>query len=583
MENGVCLWDLPTGRELAFLPIGQTQSLMFDGTGALWTYGHEGLLCWPTRAAAGGEPALDVGPPQAFYPSPTFNVQMGVSRDGRVAAMALASSDVVVFHRDRPQRPVRIHHRLSDVRDLAVSPDGRYVAAVRFHAPGAKVWDTATGEEVRTPALTEDCWGVGFSEDGKWLVMGSHWYEVGTWREGPGVAGWTIGGGCISPDAETLARYASADGEHTIALIDRASGRRLARLGSPGQSRVYAMTFTPDGTRLIGADQDNLITHVWDLRKLREELKQLGLDWDAPAYPPPEPEPAGAAVPQVRVHLGSLEDDAALGDRPTPEHLRRLVGLNSLVLAFQPFNFKAYRQRGRAYARLDDYRRAIADYSAALLLTPDAAERADLLARRAGNYIWLGEEGRGRADLGEADRLDAARGATARHSLARSLLRRSMRPGRRGGAAGLRDLRLAVRLDPEMGVAHNNLAWLLLAGPPELRAPAEALRHAYRAAELADRPRVYDNTLGVALYRNGEYARAIPALERSLAAGGGETDAYDLYFLAMCHAKLGDKALAKECFERAVRWVESKTGLRAEYAEELRQFRAEAEVALRRP
>src|SRR5262249_33674405 len=152
------------------------------------------------------------------------------------------------------------------------------------------------------------------------------------------------------------ARYGSTSAsEWGITLFDRRSGRRLAHLGIPGQGRVGNMTFNPDGTQLIGADGDNLGIHVWDLPKLRAELKDLGLDWDAPAYPPgPAAEQPSPAVPEVRVHLGDLEDDAALGPQPTPEHLRQVVGLNSVVLAFQPLNFKAYRQRGRAHGRLGE-------------------------------------------------------------------------------------------------------------------------------------------------------------------------------------------------------------------------------------
>jgi uncharacterized protein HemY len=89
------------------------------------------------------------------------------------------------------------------------------------------------------------------------------------------------------------------------------------------------------------------------------------------------------------------------------------------------------------------------------------------------------------------------------------------------------------------------------------------------------------NTLGVVYYRLGQYSEAVETLQSSLLHTGGRTDAFDLFFLAMCHARLDDAAKARDCYDRAVKWVqELQGGLSPEWAEELTKFRAEAEAVL---
>lgn len=147
----------------------------------------------------------------------------------------------------------------------------------------------------------------------------------------------------------------------------------------------------------------------------------------------------------------------------------------------------------------------------------------------------------------------------------------------------LRALRQAVDTEPTHARARNELAWFLCVGPKELRNPKEALAAARAAIELDKQP-TYFNTLGVALYRNGEFKEAIPVLDKSLTMSRGSSDAFDLYFLAMCHHRLGDAGKAADCFERAQRWVKERQGkLSQDWLVELKDFEAEAKKLLAQP
>jgi len=85
----------------------------------------------------------------------------------------------------------------------------------------------------------------------------------------------------------------------------------------------------------------------------------------------------------------------------------------------------------------------------------------------------------------------------------------------------------------------------------------------------------------VAQYRSGQCREALETFQRSLALGNGRWDAFDLFFLAMCHQKLGAPQQAKECFHRAVDWVAAQKNLPQQHAEELRIFQGEAQAELK--
>jgi len=261
----------------------------------------------------------------------------------------------------------------------------------------------------------------------------------------------------------------------------------------------------------------------------------MNLDWDLPAYPPAMADNGNPV--RIKVDMGTP---------PTADLSQPLaqVGLNSFLLTMSPFNYQAYMQRGIAHTRLREWRPAINDFSMALtLLPPDAKTRVRALVQRSYNYGQIKDYSR-----------------------------------------TLDDLQQALKLDPDDLQACNNLAWLYATGPENLRNPELALPLAQKAVDKAANKWEFLNTLGVVFYRLGEYEQAIATLERSLREGNNQAAAFDLFFLAMCHARLGDSAKAKNYYDRAVKWIQAhQDQITPEWTEELKDFRAEAEAALAKP
>jgi tetratricopeptide (TPR) repeat protein len=460
-------------------------------------------------------------------------IDMACDKNGAVIGQATGSGALLV----RPGQRTSFLGPHGGAQHVAISPDGTYAATgINAGEEGVKIWDTKTRRLVVHFPMGKLCGGL-FSPDGRWLALqgtaGCQVVKVGSW-ERTFADHWDDA--AFSPDGALLAAVSK---QGLIRLLEPATGRELAQLEDPIQSRGWPV-FTPDGTRLIISSDSEQTIHVWDLRAIRAQLAQMGLDWDAARYP--EVEHSAPLPLQVTVELGTAFVDP-----------RATVGLCSFRLAFNPFDFEAYLQRGRACGRLKEPKQALTDYSTALTLMPaEHPSRGEALFRRSNNYRALGDEVQADADL---------------HQFAE------------------RDLSLPEELRAVGAQQCNNLAWRYVTGPEKQRDPKKALPLAQKAVTLDADGWECLNTLGVAYYRLGQYLQAVDTLEHSLQESQGETAAFDLFFLAMCHHQLGETKKAQEEYQRAVRWFEEHRAKLASpnWMSELTAFQVEAETLLKQP
>jgi tetratricopeptide (TPR) repeat protein len=318
-----------------------------------------------------------------------------------------------------------------------------------------------------------------------------------------------------------------------VRLVDPATGREFARLPTVGQP----FCFSPDGSQLVTYARGAGAFHVWDLRLIRGQLADLGLDWDLPPYPPApseivkplrvevlpaEPLPPsreldadahfkrGLLLIQLRQYgQAGMEISKNITLNPSRPRWDELVRAYSRVIELHPTDGQAYDRRGAVYGCLGQWAEAAADFSQAIKLAPQ--NRGLLLSR--GQALFYS--------------------------------------GQREKAA--EDYRKFSESNPHMA---NILARQFAKSPdPRFGYPSLAVDLARMATQQEPEKALSWNTLGIAYYRSGKWEEALAAIQKSIDLSKPGSAA-DWFFLAMIHWQLGNKAEAGKWYDQAVEWMD---------------------------
>jgi tetratricopeptide (TPR) repeat protein len=174
-------------------------------------------------------------------------------------------------------------------------------------------------------------------------------------------------GGTFSPDNH-LAAFGRNDGSIQLVLVDKED--EIAQLFSPELGRIYPSSFSPDGALLLAAGEETGALYVFDLRRIRTQLAELGLDWKAPAYPAARPEETNPVLaPPLEVELLGAEH-ATSADKMADQESQQAAA----ALLWAPCDPEAHYRLGTRLLDAGEPERAHAHLATALAFRPELHE-----------------------------------------------------------------------------------------------------------------------------------------------------------------------------------------------------------------
>jgi WD40 repeat protein/serine/threonine protein kinase len=503
----VRVWDAAAGQELfslkghtdavqgmAYSPDGhRLASASEDGTVRVWD-------------AAGGQELFSLkGHTQLVVSSVAFNP------DGRRLASAGTDKTVRVWDAAGGQELLTLQRHTGEVSSVAFSPDGRRLALAGTDRT-VRVCDAVGGEELLTlKGHTSMVYGVACSPDGRRLASAGRDKTVRVWDAAGGQELLTLEGHtgqvlgvAYSPDGRRLASWGE---DASVRVWDAASGQELVTLKGHTDA-VQGVAYSPDGRRLASASKDGTV-RVWDAADGQQLLVLRGhTGWVGDVAYSPDGR---------RLASAGWDKTVRVWDAQRGQELLTLKGHTGEVVcvAFSPDARRLASAGWDGTVRVWEASPVPAEVWHERALVSDVQARFTELLFREEVLAALRKD----PTLTEADRAFALQVAQTQAE----------------DANALNEAASAVVNSREAGKD----------------AYAAALRRAEAAVRAAPGNGDYLNTLGVAHYRVGDYAKALETLQRSeqLNAADGPFPK-DLAFLAMAHQQLGHKDQAQATLAR---------------------------------
>jgi WD40 repeat protein len=153
------------------------------------------------------------------------------------------------------------------IHSVCFSPDGQWMLSGGFDKDNLRLWDTATGECIRIfEGHTKSVESVCFSPDGQWVLSGSYDKTLRLWDTATGECirifeGHTksVESVCFSPDGQWVL---SGSVDQSTRLWDTATGECIRTFNGHTYS-VTSVCFSPDGQWVLSGSYDKTL-RLWD-------------------------------------------------------------------------------------------------------------------------------------------------------------------------------------------------------------------------------------------------------------------------------------------------------------------------------
>ncbi|HZJ17659.1 MAG TPA: c-type cytochrome domain-containing protein, partial [Chthoniobacteraceae bacterium] len=151
---------------------------------------------------------------------------------------------------------------LSAIFAVAVTPDGQFAACARgnrlaiYHLPTGRC---VASEEAHRDQIN----ALAFSPDGTRLASGGY-REVKVWRRPREVPGLNIPDAGVKVAVSSDGKWLATGGDDGSVKLWEFPTRRLARTFAAAQSQIAALSFSPDGARLVCGSSDKSLS-IWNV------------------------------------------------------------------------------------------------------------------------------------------------------------------------------------------------------------------------------------------------------------------------------------------------------------------------------